>query len=117
MKVLPTGRKSSLAIFMYSTAVSLSLTHFSSIFVLIMWIIYLTISGIILNQVGFGTFLLRYIPGLVRSVLTELGIDEDMYNPVCKSPICFPLIFLDMGLLLKNILQIFICILNYDSVG
>ncbi|XP_014521495.1 uncharacterized protein LOC106778096 isoform X1 [Vigna radiata var. radiata] len=52
MKVLPTGRKSSLAIFMYSTAV------------------------------GFGTFLLRYIPGLVRSVLTELGIDEDMYNPL-----------------------------------
>ncbi|XP_022631310.1 uncharacterized protein LOC106778096 isoform X2 [Vigna radiata var. radiata] len=38
--------------------------------------------GIILNQVGFGTFLLRYIPGLVRSVLTELGIDEDMYNPL-----------------------------------
>uniref|UniRef100_A0A0R0LDF1 Uncharacterized protein n=1 Tax=Glycine max TaxID=3847 RepID=A0A0R0LDF1_SOYBN len=52
MKLLPTGRKSSLAIFLYSTAV------------------------------GFGTFLLRYIPGLVRSVLTELGIDEDMYNPV-----------------------------------
>ncbi|KAL2987754.1 hypothetical protein AAZX31_11G045800 [Glycine max] len=52
MKLLPTGRKSSLAIFLYSTAV------------------------------GFGTFLLRYIPGLVRSLLTELGIDEDMYNPV-----------------------------------
>uniref|UniRef100_A0A0R0LK70 Uncharacterized protein n=1 Tax=Glycine max TaxID=3847 RepID=A0A0R0LK70_SOYBN len=52
MKLLPTGRKSSLAIFLYSTAV------------------------------GFGTFLLRYIPGLVRSVLTELGIDEDMYNPL-----------------------------------
>ncbi|KAG5069978.1 hypothetical protein JHK85_002355 [Glycine max] len=33
-------------------------------------------------EVGFGTFLLRYIPGLVRSVLTELGIDEDMYNPL-----------------------------------
>ncbi|KAG5123345.1 hypothetical protein JHK82_030082 [Glycine max] len=52
MKLLPTGRKSSLAIFLYSTAV------------------------------GFGTFLLRYIPGLVRSLLTELGIDEDMYNPL-----------------------------------
>ncbi|XP_027361487.1 uncharacterized protein LOC113869384 isoform X1 [Abrus precatorius] len=52
MKLLPTGRKSSLAIFLYSSAV------------------------------GFGTFLLRYIPGLVRSVLTELGIDEDMYNPL-----------------------------------
>ncbi|ESW28697.1 hypothetical protein PHAVU_002G010100 [Phaseolus vulgaris] len=52
MKLLPTGRKSSLAIFMYSSAV------------------------------GFGTFLLRYIPGLVRSLLTELGIDEEMYNPL-----------------------------------
>lgn len=58
----------------------------------------------ILNQVGFGTFLLRYIPGLVRSVLTELGIDEDMYNPVCKSRISFPLICLDVRL-------------NYGCVG
>ncbi|XP_061338928.1 uncharacterized protein LOC133285679 [Gastrolobium bilobum] len=52
MKLLPTGRKSSLAIFLYSSAV------------------------------GFGTFLLRYVPDLVCSVLTELGIDEDMYNPL-----------------------------------
>ncbi|XP_020230410.1 uncharacterized protein LOC109811161 isoform X2 [Cajanus cajan] len=52
MKLLPTGRKSSLAIFLYSTVV------------------------------GFGAFLFRYIPGLVRSVLTELGVDEDMYNPL-----------------------------------
>lgn len=52
MKLLPTGRKSSLAIFLYSSAI------------------------------GLGTFLLRYIPGLVRSILTELGIDEDMYNPL-----------------------------------
>ncbi|GAU26140.1 hypothetical protein TSUD_226030 [Trifolium subterraneum] len=54
MKLLPTGRRSSLAIFLYSSAI------------------------------GLGTFLLRYIPGLVRSILTELGIDEDMYNPVWK---------------------------------
>ncbi|WJX55247.1 hypothetical protein P8452_41039 [Trifolium repens] len=52
MKLLPTGRRSSLAIFLYSSAI------------------------------GLGTFLLRYIPGLVRSILTELGIDEDMYNPL-----------------------------------
>ncbi|RYQ80977.1 hypothetical protein Ahy_Scaffold1g107019 isoform B [Arachis hypogaea] len=52
MKLLPTGRKSSLGIFIYSSAI------------------------------GFGTFLLRYVPGLIRAVLTELGIDEDMYNPV-----------------------------------
>ncbi|XP_028774287.1 uncharacterized protein LOC114731318 isoform X1 [Neltuma alba] len=52
MKLLPTGRKNSLAIFLYSSAV------------------------------GFGTFLLRYVPRLIRSVLTELGINEDMYSPL-----------------------------------
>ncbi|XP_019444934.1 PREDICTED: nuclear envelope integral membrane protein 1 isoform X2 [Lupinus angustifolius] len=52
MKLLPTGRKSSLAIFLYASAV------------------------------GFGTFLLQYVPDLLRSVLTELGIGEDMYNPL-----------------------------------
>ncbi|CAJ1929248.1 unnamed protein product [Sphenostylis stenocarpa] len=63
MKLLPTGRKSSLAIFLYSTAV------------------------------GFGTFLLRYIPGLLRSVLTELGVDEDMYNPLAIFLLFFVAIF------------------------
>ncbi|KAJ7944536.1 nuclear envelope integral membrane protein 1 isoform X1, partial [Quillaja saponaria] len=52
MKLLPTGRKSSLAIFLYSTAV------------------------------GLGTILLRYIPGLFRSIVAEIGISEDMYNPL-----------------------------------
>ncbi|KAI9074620.1 hypothetical protein K1719_043461 [Acacia pycnantha] len=59
MKLLPTGRKSSLAIFLYSSAV------------------------------GFGTFLLRYVPGLIRSVLTELGINEDMYNPLAIFVLAF----------------------------
>lgn len=35
-------------------------------------------------QVGLGTFLLGYLSGLLRAVLTEIGINEDMYNPVCK---------------------------------
>ncbi|ONI02741.1 hypothetical protein PRUPE_6G219400 [Prunus persica] len=52
MKLLPTGRKNSLAIFVYS------------------------------SLVGLGSFLLRYIPGLLRSILTEIGVSEDMYNPV-----------------------------------
>ncbi|KAF8365071.1 hypothetical protein HHK36_032926 [Tetracentron sinense] len=52
MKLLPTGRKSSLAIFMYSSVI------------------------------GVGSFLLRYLPGLLHSVLVEIGISEDMYNPV-----------------------------------
>ncbi|KAH7566709.1 hypothetical protein JRO89_XS08G0219600 [Xanthoceras sorbifolium] len=55
MKLLPTGRKSSLAIFMYS------------------------------SLVGLGSFLLRYVPGLLRSILAEIGINEDMYNPVLNS--------------------------------
>lgn len=52
MKLLPTGRKNSLAVFVFSSVV------------------------------GLGSFLLSYIPGLLHSVLTELGISEDMYNPL-----------------------------------
>lgn len=52
MKLLPTGRKNSLAIFVYSSVV------------------------------GLGSFLLSYLPGLLRTVLIEIGISEDMYNPV-----------------------------------
>ncbi|KAL7264789.1 hypothetical protein ACSBR1_002693 [Camellia fascicularis] len=63
MKLLPTGRKNSVAIFVYSSIV------------------------------GLGSFLLRYLPRLLRSVLTEMGISEDMYNPVCKLAM-FLLVFL-----------------------
>ncbi|XP_072974344.1 uncharacterized protein [Typha angustifolia] len=52
MRLLPTGRKSSLAIFMYSSVV------------------------------GLTTFLLHYLSGLLRSILVELGISEDMHNPL-----------------------------------
>ncbi|GMP31242.1 hypothetical protein CsSME_00005539 [Camellia sinensis var. sinensis] len=60
MKLLPTGRKNSVAIFVYSSIV------------------------------GLGSFLLRYLPRLLRSVLTEMGISEDMYNPLAM----FLLVFL-----------------------
>ncbi|MCL7040201.1 hypothetical protein MKW94_006995, partial [Papaver nudicaule] len=52
MKLLPTGRKNSFAIFVYS------------------------------SLVGMGSFLLRYLPGLLKTVLVEIGVSEDMYNPV-----------------------------------
>ncbi|XP_030474114.1 uncharacterized protein LOC115691573 [Syzygium oleosum] len=52
MRLLPTGRKNSLAIFLYS------------------------------SLIGLGSFFLRYLPGLFRSILSELGISEDMYNPL-----------------------------------
>ncbi|XP_022775097.1 uncharacterized protein LOC111317047 isoform X2 [Durio zibethinus] len=52
MKLLPTGRKSSLAIFIYS------------------------------SMVGLGSFLLHYLPRLLHSILSEMGISEDMYNPL-----------------------------------
>nr|CAD1832449.1 unnamed protein product [Ananas comosus var. bracteatus] len=52
MRLLPTGRKSSLAIFMYSSAV------------------------------GVTTFLLSYLSGFLRSILVEIGISEDMHYPV-----------------------------------
>ncbi|KNA08685.1 hypothetical protein SOVF_160430 [Spinacia oleracea] len=52
MKLLPTGRGSPLAIFIYS------------------------------SFIGVGSFLLSYVPRLLRSMLTEMGISEDMYNPL-----------------------------------
>ncbi|PSS14135.1 Nuclear envelope integral membrane protein [Actinidia chinensis var. chinensis] len=52
MKLLPTGRKNSVAIFAYS------------------------------SMVGLGSFLLRYLPRLFHSILAEIGISEDMYNPL-----------------------------------
>ncbi|KAI3953310.1 hypothetical protein MKX01_042305 [Papaver californicum] len=52
MRLLPTGRKNSLAIFVYS------------------------------SLVGMGSFLLRYLPGLLKSLLVEIGVSEDMYNPL-----------------------------------
>lgn len=52
MKLLPTGRKSSLAIFAYSSVV------------------------------GMTTYFLHYLSGLLRSMLVEIGIAEDMHNPL-----------------------------------
>ncbi|KAK6258669.1 NEMP family - like 1 [Theobroma cacao] len=52
MKLLPTGRKNSLAIFIYS------------------------------STVGLGSMLLHYLPRLLHSILSEMGISEDMYNPL-----------------------------------
>ncbi|XP_038906035.1 uncharacterized protein LOC120091936 [Benincasa hispida] len=59
MKLLPTGRKSSLAIFLYASAV------------------------------GLGSFFLRYIPGLLHQILLEMGISEDMYNPLAAFLLAF----------------------------
>ncbi|CAO2828166.1 unnamed protein product [Amaranthus hypochondriacus] len=52
MKVLPTGRASSLAIFIYSCFI------------------------------GVGAFFLSYLPSLLYTVLSEMGISEDMYIPL-----------------------------------
>ncbi|XP_057542094.1 uncharacterized protein LOC130820657 [Amaranthus tricolor] len=52
MKVLPTGRASSLAIFIYSCFI------------------------------GVGAFFLSYLPSLFHTVLSEMGISEDMYIPL-----------------------------------
>ncbi|KAJ8498451.1 hypothetical protein OPV22_009003 [Ensete ventricosum] len=52
MRLLPTGRKSSLAIFVYSSIL------------------------------GVGTFLLSYLSGLLQTILVEIGISEDMHYPL-----------------------------------
>ncbi|KAL6339097.1 hypothetical protein AAG906_024248 [Vitis piasezkii] len=59
MRLLPTGRKNSLAIFVYS------------------------------SLVGLGSFFLRYLPGLLHSILVEIGISEDMYNPLATFLLIF----------------------------
>ncbi|GLJ49047.1 hypothetical protein SUGI_1034640 [Cryptomeria japonica] len=52
MKMLPTGRKSSLYLLLYGSVV------------------------------GLGSVILRYISGLVHSVLQEFGFGEELFNPV-----------------------------------
>lgn len=47
----------------------------------------------ILPQVGLGSFFLRYIPGLLHQILLEMGISEDMYNPVRNLSLSFLIIF------------------------
>ncbi|GLT75384.1 hypothetical protein SLA2020_471150 [Shorea laevis] len=59
MKLLPTGRRSSLAIFIYS------------------------------SMLGLGSFFLRYLPGLFQSVLAEIGVSEDMYDPLAYFLLAF----------------------------
>lgn len=56
----------------------------SSVIYLSLFFVYMIMIHVILTiyQVGLGSFLLRYIPGLLRSILTEIGVSEDMYNPV-----------------------------------
>ncbi|KAL2906508.1 Nuclear envelope integral membrane protein 2 [Bienertia sinuspersici] len=67
MKLLPTGRGNSLAFLLYS---SFSLSDFNCRFYSI--------------QIGVGSFFLSYLPRLLHTMLTEMGVSEDMYNPVCK---------------------------------
>lgn len=50
-------------------------------------------------QLGVGSFFLRYVPQLLRSILNEIGIGEDMYNPVCKFLLLVLLVDLLFGML------------------
>ncbi|CAL1380883.1 unnamed protein product [Linum trigynum] len=59
MKLLPTGRRNSLAIVIYS------------------------------SLVGLGSFLLQYLPGLLHTLLLEMGISEDMYFPLAIFMVAF----------------------------
>ncbi|XP_021717957.1 uncharacterized protein LOC110685745 [Chenopodium quinoa] len=63
MKLLPTGCGNSIAIFIYS------------------------------SFIGVGSFLLSYVPRLLRSMLVEMGISEDMYNPLA----IFLLVFISLA--------------------
>ncbi|KAI7728789.1 hypothetical protein M8C21_015525, partial [Ambrosia artemisiifolia] len=59
MKILPSGRKSSLALVLYGSIV------------------------------GVGSFLFSYLPALLRSLLVEMGISEDLHSPVAAFLLAF----------------------------
>ncbi|KAI7728787.1 hypothetical protein M8C21_015523 [Ambrosia artemisiifolia] len=59
MKILPSGRKSSLALVLYGSIV------------------------------GVGSFLFSYVPALLRSLLVEMGISEDLHSPVAAFLLAF----------------------------
>ncbi|KAJ0522052.1 putative NEMP family protein [Helianthus annuus] len=59
MRILPSGRKSSLALVLYGSIV------------------------------GVGSFLFSYVPTLLRSLLVEMGISEDLYSPVAAFLLAF----------------------------
>ncbi|KAH9616052.1 hypothetical protein KSS87_005153, partial [Heliosperma pusillum] len=63
MKLLPTGRGNSIAIFLYS------------------------------SLIGVGSFLTRYLPRLLRMLLAEIGVSEDLYNPL----VMFLMVFISLG--------------------
>ncbi|XP_038978529.1 uncharacterized protein LOC120108871 [Phoenix dactylifera] len=79
MRLLPTGRKSSLAIFMYSSVV------------------------------GLGAFLLRYLSGLLRTILVEIGISEDMHNPLGILLFCMPRTSWELGLVIGVSANLYFC--------
>ncbi|KAI3774548.1 hypothetical protein L1987_49106 [Smallanthus sonchifolius] len=59
MRILPSGRKSSLALVLYGSIV------------------------------GVGSFLFSYVPTLLHSLLVEMGISEDLYSPVAAFLVAF----------------------------
>lgn len=59
MRILPSGRKSSLALILYGSIV------------------------------GVGSFLFSYVPTLLHSLLVEMGIGEDLYSPVAVFLVAF----------------------------
>ncbi|KAI3803839.1 hypothetical protein L1987_32001 [Smallanthus sonchifolius] len=59
MRILPSGRKSSLALVLYGSIV------------------------------GVGSFLFSYLPTLLHSLLVEMGISEDLYSPVAAFLLAF----------------------------
>ncbi|CAN0864880.1 hypothetical protein LINGRAHAP2_LOCUS9068 [Linum grandiflorum] len=59
MRVLPTGRRTSLALVIYGPLI------------------------------GFGSYLLQFVPNLLQSLLLEMGISEDMYFPLAVFLVAF----------------------------
>ncbi|KAL9270929.1 hypothetical protein AKJ16_DCAP25668, partial [Drosera capensis] len=63
MKLLPTGRRSTIAVLMYSSII------------------------------GVGSFVMSYLSGFLRTAFVQLGISEDMYNPLGIFLLLFIILF------------------------
>ena len=71
MELLPTGQKSSLSIFMYSFLVCVDFSFHVQFFIHHQKKVHFYFMMAVV-QVGLGTFLIRYLPGLLSDALLAL---------------------------------------------
>ncbi|CAN1342988.1 hypothetical protein LINPERPRIM_LOCUS39645 [Linum perenne] len=71
--------------FYYSSAMAVGII----LVILVVLFQVIDIFSFIFESVGLGSFLLQYVPGLLHSLLMEMGISEDMYFPLAVFLVAF----------------------------